>query len=160
MTDCEDLYDARIRAALEGNYTTWTLAWDLEYSSDNGNEANVVDVGIQITNDSNNILVYIDEYAYIWTINLTTGATVSQIRSYAYQDYGNTPSSLIGKYIVYIDEDTGHIIVLKDGVAFANITFHDAMRTVAISPNGKYIFVKYTINDGVVHNYRALYVGT
>jgi hypothetical protein len=133
MTDCTDLYNARIRAAMEGDYTIYTLQSGYSPIS-----VSNVDYE-QITND---YAYYTASNNSIHIIDLGTGVDTN-LGTYWADVYGSSVSAN-GKYVVATNTDV--IQVFKDGVALAPISLSGVTNgtNCYISPNGEWILVYFS----------------
>jgi hypothetical protein len=169
MTDCEDLYNARIRAALEGDYTTWTKQWQKDCDSDY-DESGFIPEYIQYNETANKLILLYAGGTQRAIVNLTTGVingTVVDTKSGGAADLGGC-MSFSRYYIEVIDTgSTYNLLIYKDCALIQTIDLCTILSksylggkwaSVAISQDGKYITVSgYT--DSPFFNTVALFKG-
>ena len=162
MTDCEDLYNARIRAALEGNYTTWTSEWLVLYTEFSGN----YDVTIWSINEDQNKFMVRESYTqgYAAILNLVTGAIITLYTNQKHFGWGADRPTSRGKYVALIENVSSALTlkifqdcVLIQSIDLTSLYGWNATDLIAISfsYDGRYIFL-FNTNT----HYGALLKGT
>lgn len=161
MVTCEDLYCARIRACLEGDYTTWTSL----FSPTDMGEVDFTWV-ISIGNDGIAYLSAVD-VTYVVSISgaITTLTDLEDELVYAAFSPINPVRSIYQKYRLFRDVSSSPcpIHVYKDNVDIQTITPSwsspvGGYNITAISPDGKYIVVAWKDSDN--HIYVQIFEGS
>lgn len=149
MTDCEDLYKARIKGYIEGDYTTWALQsycpLDLHTSY------SISAPYPQWTEGTTNKV-------WLWRtgntaveVDLDTGAISDT--GFLSQDFYPQANSVLGKYVLLYKTSTHKLHIFKDGVDTYQITLPDtgSNNYNYISPSGKWIISKNVSGDILVY---------
>jgi len=147
MTDCEDLYNARIKAAIEGDYTTWSLQ---PYCPLDLTSLNVLNPFPQWTEGTTNI-VWLFTSVNLIKLNLDTG--VATDTGFSPLDFYLNSNSVLGKYVCAYESSAHTIHIFKDGTEIYAITLPDTGTGlyVYISPSGKWIIAKNSANKMLIY---------
>jgi hypothetical protein len=152
MTDCNDLYCARIKACLEGDYTTWT---EMNYSPISGASIEGVDetYEIKIAEKSGCLFIFSEQAdGYVYKIDLEAGTVTTLPNggiSFASSRLRDI-TSLLGTYFIIRDEVTGSpkytLNIYKNGSLQLGIldlyqNSSDCLSCISISSSGLYIAV-------------------
>ena len=175
MSNCDDLYCARIRECIENpDYTTWTKQWCKNVSTD-WNDGNTISFGVTFFqyNETLDVIImcYEGGMERVKT-TLSTGVpdgVISEIASGGAAEHSH-PLSSLGKYYCEV-VDTGstyNLLIFKDTTLIQTIDLIAAIGTsyttgkaflIAISNDGKYIIVSGP-NWFVSNSYVILFVGS
>lgn len=158
MTDCEDLYNARIRAALEGDYTTWSLVWVKDIESDWGVTL-LKPEKIQAYENTDKLLIGDTDQMKFVICKLSDGTLITDIEDAYETSADDKTNTSLSRYFVYIhdayDVDPPYthrvyLSIFKDGSLIIPDINLDAVfgtpsgysnLSVGITSSGKYIAV-------------------
>jgi len=166
MTNCEDLYSARIRACLEGDYSNWVAKWKQAYAEGENDWNELVRVDEALDKIFTQSITYDELTERILADGSSPAVTsILNVNAYAGSVLGQ-PWSVLRKYFAVVAVEAGipKLKIYKDGSLKKTVdlsaspiswTRTTAIYYVSFSPNGKFILV-----DNTFDNEYALFEGS
>lgn len=127
------------RTILEGDFTSWTLDWNVEDPGGGATSDFYIDVDGEIVG-------YISSSTWI-ALALGDGATVTNQAGFNAFLNEKKVGSILNKYVVGVGADTKDLLIMKEGVLIQTIDIDVVLsevgdfnnRRIGISPNGQFI---------------------